>query len=229
MSGAPLDPDDVVVKHGGLARGLARRFQGRGEPIEDLEQVAMIGLLQARDRFDPDHGSQFESFAAVTITGELKRHLRDKAWTVRVPRGLQEASLRVGRATDELSQSLGRSPSVAEVATKTDLTYEEVIEALQVGSAYAPASLDAPVGDGESDVLHDLVGQDDEMLEMAGRWTEAAEQIQKLDRRSRRILYLRFFAGLSQTEIAAELGISQMHVSRLLKHSLDSIRAGVPN
>ncbi|MBT8202348.1 MAG: SigB/SigF/SigG family RNA polymerase sigma factor [Acidimicrobiia bacterium] len=227
MNNLPADSTEVVERHGDLARALARRFRGRGEPIEDLEQVAMIGLLQAWDRFDPDHGSRFESFASVTIVGELKRHLRDKAWTVRVPRGLQEASLRVGRATGELSQRLKRSPTISEVAAETGLTDEEVIEALQVGSAYTPASLDAPVGEDDGGVLHELIGDEDEMLEMAGRWSDAAEQLAALDGRSRKIIYLRFFQDQSQSDIAEQLGISQMHVSRLLRRSLDAIRSGV--
>lgn len=226
MSKPLRDADEVVTRHGALARALARRFRGRGEPIEDLEQVAMIGLIKAWDRFDPERGSRFESFASVTILGELKRHLRDKAWTVRVPRALQETSLRVGRATEELSQRLGRSPSIAELAAELGVNREDVLESLQVGSAYAPASLDAPMGEDESGSLHELIGGDDHMLELAGRWSEAAEQLGKLDARSQQILYLRFFEGKSQTEIAGEVGISQMHVSRLLRRSLNSIRRG---
>lgn len=224
MTEARVDREQIVEEHGGLARGLARRFQGRGEPLDDLEQVAMIGLIKAADRFDPDHGSRFESFAAVTIMGELKRHLRDKAWTVRVPRGLKEASRQVNRAIDELGQQLGRSPSVREVAAHLGVSDESVIEALQVGSAYTPASLEMPVGDDDAATLGDFVGSEDETLEMSGRWADATSAIEALDERERHIVYARFFEGKTQSEIAADLGMSQMHVSRLLRKSLDQLR-----
>lgn len=221
------DREQVVAEHGGLARGLARRFQGRGEPLEDLEQVAMIGLLKAADRFDPEHGSRFESFAAVTIMGELKRHLRDKAWTVRVPRGLKENSRLVSRATEELNQQLSRSPTVKEVADHLDMSEELVIEALQVGSAYTPASLETPVGDDDGATLGDFVGQPDATLEMSGRWADATDALAEMDERARQILYARFFEGKTQSEIAADLGMSQMHVSRLLRRALDELRASI--
>lgn len=224
MTEARVDREQIVEEHGGLARGLARRFQGRGEPLDDLEQVAMIGLIKAADRFDPDHGSRFESFAAVTIMGELKRHLRDKAWTVRVPRGLKEASRQVNRAIDELGQQLGRSPSVREVAAHLGVSDESVIEALQVGSAYTPASLEMPVGDDDAATLGDFVGSEDETLEMSGRWADATSALEALDERERHIVYARFFEGKTQSEIAADLGMSQMHVSRLLRKSLDQLR-----
>ncbi len=217
----------LVNEHLGLARGLANRFRGRGEDIDDLQQVAMYGLIQAAERFDADHGSRFESFAAATIVGELKRHLRDKAWTVRVPRGLKESSRRVARTVDELQQRLMRSPTTAEVAAELDIPEEEVLEALQVGSAYAPTSLDRPTGSGDDEgaELISLLGSEDELLEMTDRWADAAAALEALDERSRHILYLRFFSGQTQSEIAEALGISQMHVSRLLKKALDEVRA----
>lgn len=211
----------------GLARGLARKYRRSGEELEDLEQVAMYGLIQAAERFDADHGSRFESFASVTIMGELKRHLRDKAWTVRVPRGLKETSRRVTRATDELRQSLMRAPTTAEIASALEISEEEVLEALQIGSAYMPTSLNTPLGtdEGDGDELISMLGSEDELLEMSARWSDAAGALASLDDRSRHILYLRFFVGQSQSEIADALEISQMHVSRLLKRALDTVRS----
>ena len=227
MTEQAIDRDRAVTEYAGLASGLARRFRGRGEPLEDLEQVAMMGLVFAADRFDPEHGSRFESFAAVTIIGELKRHLRDKAWTIRVPRSLKERSRLVNDKIDELRQKGGRSPSIHEVAEALDISDEDVIEALQVGSAYTPASLAMPVGEDDGATLGDMIGAEDQLLEMSGRWGEASAALQELPERERSILYLRFFQGLTQNEIADQLQISQMHVSRLLRKALDQLRASV--
>jgi RNA polymerase sigma-B factor len=216
----------VVREHQRLVSYLAKRFAGRGEPIEDLEQVAYIGLLKTIDRFDSERGVQFSTYATATIIGELKRHLRDKAWAMRIPRGLKQASLRIGQLEQELSQRFGRSPKVSELAEAADLSEEEVIEALDAGRTYTLASLDAPVGDEDDSRsrIDDLASNDDD-LGLAERLGTVAAAISSLPSRQRRILYLRFYEDLTQTEIAAELGISQMHVSRLLARSIDTIRS----
>lgn len=216
--------DELVHRHRGLAEALARRFRGRGE-VEDLTQVALLALVKAVDRFDPGRGVPFPAFASTTIVGELKRHLRDTVWAVRVPRSLQEAGLEVGRAVETLTQQLGRSPTVPEVAELIDRSEDEVLEGLEVGTALEAASLDAPIGgdDGPSREPATL----DEGLELAEEWVDVADAIRALPERERRILHLRFFRGMSQSAIAAELGISQMHVSRLLARTLAQLRSEV--
>ncbi|MEX0826682.1 MAG: SigB/SigF/SigG family RNA polymerase sigma factor [Acidimicrobiia bacterium] len=218
--------EEVVREHQRLVSYLAKRFAGKGEPIDDLEQVAYIGLLKTIERFDPTRGVQFSTYATATIIGELKRHLRDKAWAMRIPRGLKQASLLIGQLEQELSQRLGRSPKVSELAEAADMSEEEVIEALDAGRTYTLASLDAPVGDEEGSRarIDDLASPDDD-LGLAERLGTVAEAIAALPERQRRILYLRFFDDLTQTEIAAELGMSQMHVSRLLTRSFEAIRS----
>jgi RNA polymerase sigma-B factor len=218
----PAAREALVVRHRPLAEYLARRFQGRGEPVDDLIQVAMIGLLKAIDRFDADRGVKFATYATATIVGELKRHFRDRGWSVRVPRRLQEMGLQVSKVVGELSQVHGRSPTVREIAERTGLTDEEVIEAIDVASAYVPASLDAAPG--EDDAPREF-GVEEEAFELLEGWTSVAPAIRELPARERRILYLRFFRGLTQTQIAEELGISQMHVSRLLARTLARLRA----
>ena len=218
--------DDLVELHTPLARYLARRFQGRGEPLEDLTQVAMIGLLKAIDRFDLTREIRFTTYATATIAGELKRHFRDKAWAVRVPRRLQETALRVSRVVGELSQELGRSPTVAEVAARTELSEDEVIEGLDAVQAYSAQSLDAPTDqDGGSSA--DRLGIEDDVLETLEGWASVAPALRDLPARERRILYLRFYLGQTQTQIAEALGISQMHVSRLLARTLRKLREAV--
>ena len=217
--------DALFGRYAGIARHLARRFAGRGESIEDLEQVASIGLIKAMERFDTEHGATFSTFASATILGELKRHLRDRVWSVRVPRGLKEASLEVSRASSEVGQRLGRTPTVSDLAAATDMTEEDVIEALQAGDAFGAVSLDAPAGgDEERPSLLDQLGGEDADLALAERWQEVAPALSALPERERRILYFRFFRGFTQSEIAAQVGISQMHVSRLLDRSLDALR-----
>ncbi len=220
--------DVLFDRYSGIARHLARRFAGRGESIEDLEQVASIGLIKAMERFDTGHGATFSTFASATILGELKRHLRDRVWSVRVPRGLKEASLEVSRASSELGQRLGRTPTLADIAEATDMTEEDVIEALQAGDAFGAVSLNAPTGsDEEHPSLIDLLGGEDEALAIAEQWQVVAPALGALPERERRILYLRFYRGLTQSEIADLVGISQMHVSRLLAKSLDGLRRAV--
>ena len=210
----------LVARFRPLAIHLAGRFTGRAER-EDLEQVAMLALVKAVDGFDADRGSAFVSYASATIVGELKRHLRDTGWAVRVPRRLQEVGLEVSRAVDALTQQLGRSPSVAELAARTRLSEDEVLEGLDVGSAYAAESLDAP---GDEGGYSNEPSFQDETLEMLEEWTGVTDILRELPPRERHILFLRFFRNMSQSAIAEEVGISQMHVSRLLARTLAQLR-----
>ncbi len=212
-----------------LAHYLAQRFRNRGEPIEDLTQVACVGLVQAVDGFDASRGNAFPSYAVPMITGMLKRHFRDKCWDVRVPRRVQEVRLQINRITGDLTHELGRSPTVADLARALDATEEEIIEALEAGSAYRALSLNAPVtgGDQESTELGAMLGQADADMEL----TEAREALRpllaQLPAREQKILTMRFFGGCTQSQIAAQLGMSQMHVSRLLAGALAKLRAGL--
>ncbi|MHB1446021.1 MAG: RNA polymerase sigma factor SigF [Acidimicrobiales bacterium] len=218
----------LVNAHLGLAEYLARRFANRGEPLDDLIQVASIGLVKAVDRFDPDRPVEFSTYATHTIAGELKRHFRDKGWAVRAPRRLQELYLRLGQAVAELSQELGRSPTVAELAAGMQASEEEVLEAMEAGQAYRFASLDAPApgpDDEGSSTLASQLGEDDLTMAAAEDRAALSPLLASLPARERRILFLRFFQGLTQSEIATQLGISQMHVSRLLARSLSQLRA----
>jgi RNA polymerase sigma-B factor len=217
---------ELVEVYRPLAEYLARRFYGRGEPLEDLVQVASIGLLKAIDRFDPGREVKFSTYATATIVGELKRHFRDKGWALRVPRRLQESGLKVGRAVTDLSQELGRAPTVREIGEHTGLSEEEVLEAMETVHAYTTASLDAPTDEEGATSLQKL-GEEDESFELLESWTSVAPAIRELPVRERRILYLRFFRGLTQTQIAQEMDISQMHVSRLLARTLRELREAV--
>src|SRR5437762_9269243 len=217
----PALRDELVAAHLGLAEYLARRFANRGEPLDDLVQVASVGLLKAVDRFDPDRGLEFPTYATPTIVGELKRHFRDKGWAVRVPRRVQELHLRVTRVIDDLALELGRSPTVQEIAKRAGTTEDEVIEAIDAGSAYRSASLDAGRSDDdESPGLLGQLGESDPELARAERRAALGPLISELPEREQVMLYLRFYEGLTQSEIAKQLGISQMHVSRLLARRL---------
>jgi RNA polymerase sigma-B factor len=218
--------EELVELYRPLAEYLARRFFGRGEPIEDLTQVASIGLLKAIDRFDLERGVKFSTYATATIVGELKRHFRDKGWALRVPRRLQESGLKVGRAVTDLYQDLGRAPTVREIAERTGLSDEEVLEAQETAQAYTTASLDAPA-DEEGSTTGDKLGTEEATFEFLEGWASVVPAIRELPSRERHILYLRFFRGLTQTRIAEELGISQMHVSRLLSRTLAALREQV--
>ncbi|MGH2710402.1 MAG: SigB/SigF/SigG family RNA polymerase sigma factor [Actinomycetota bacterium] len=209
-----------------LAEYLARRFYGRGEPLDDLIQVASLGLLKAIDRFDLERGVKFSTYATATVVGELKRHFRDKGWSLRVPRRLQEAGMKVGRTVTEMYQDLGRAPTVREIGKRTGLSEEEVLEAMETAHAYTTASLDAPT-DEEGTASVDRLGKEEEAYELLEGWTSVAPAIKSLPARERDILYLRFFRGLTQTQIAEELGMSQMHVSRLLSRTLATLRKEV--
>jgi RNA polymerase sigma-B factor len=209
-----------------LAEYLARRFSGRGESLDDLFQVASLGLLNAIDRFDLHRDVQFSTYAAVTIVGELKRHFRDKGWAVRVPRRLQEIGLRINAVLPELSQQLGRSPTIDEIAARCDANAEEILEAMEASQAYATSSLDAPASeDGAAPI--EVLGSDDPSLELLDEWASVAPAVRDLPQRERTVLYLRFFRGLTQSEIAREVGVSQMHVSRILSQTLRGLRQAV--
>jgi len=218
--------DQLIEAHLGLAVDLARRFSNRGEPLDDLVQVASVGLVKAVDRFDPERAVEFSTYATHTIVGELKRHFRDKGWAVRAPRRMQELYLRLGKILGSLSQQLGRSPTIQELAAEAQFSEEEVLEALEAGQAYRFASLDAPSpGDEDGDTLAAHLGDEDPGMVGAERRAALSPLVSKLPHREQRILHLRFFEGLTQSEIASRLGISQMHVSRLLGRSLAQLRA----
>ena len=216
----------LVDQHIGLVEFLARRFRNRGEPLEDLVQVGTIGLLKAIERFDLDREVEFSTYATPTIVGELKRHFRDKGWAVRVPRRLQELHLELTKVVGHLGQDLGRSPTVAEIAHTMGTTEETVLEGLEIAQAYNFTSLDAPLDtdEGGTTSFADQLGEDDEHLENLEYRASLAPEMAKLPERERRILYLRFFKGLTQSEIADKLDISQMHVSRLLNRTLANLR-----
>lgn len=215
---------ELVTAHLGLAEYLARRFANRGEPLDDLVQVASLGLIKAVDRFDPQRGVEFSTFSTHTIVGELKRHFRDKGWAIRTPRRTQELYLRLGKVVASLSQKLGHSPTIAELAAEVEVSEEEVLEALEAGQGYRSASLDAPVGDEEGETLGTLLGEEDLSLEDAESRATLSPLLARLPPRERLILHLRFFEGLTQSEIANRLHISQMHVSRLLARSVSELR-----
>lgn len=218
--------DQLVAAHMGLAAYLAKRFANRGQPLEDLTQVAALGLIKAVDRFDPGLEVEFSTYATTTIVGELKRYLRDRGWAVRAPRRMQELYLTLGKVVDPLGQELGRSPTIAELAAEVQASEEEVLEALEAGQAYRFASLDAPKPDGEgSDVVGDSLGGEDEELNRAEQRATLEPLLSQLHPRDREIVRLRFFEGLTQSEIARRLDLSQMHVSRLLNRSVAQLRS----
>jgi RNA polymerase sigma-B factor len=220
--------DALVEQHLPLVEHLARRFRNRGEPYDDLVQVATIGLIKSVDRFDPQRGVEFSTYATPTIVGEIKRHFRDKGWAVRVPRRLQELRLTLTQATSELSQRNGRSPTVAELAAHLKLSEEEVLEGLESANAYSTLSLDASEqSDEDSVAVVDTLGVDDEALEGVEYRESLKPMLERLPAREQKILLLRFFRGMTQSEIAAEVGISQMHVSRLLARTLAQLREGL--
>jgi RNA polymerase sigma-B factor len=210
-----------------LVEHLARRFANRGEPLDDLTQVATIGLLKAINRFSLERGVEFSTYATPTIVGEIKRHFRDRGWSIRVPRRLQEMRLSLATATAELTQELGRSPTVAELAASLDTSMDNVIEGLESANAYATVSLDAQEGYGDDDSasMIDNLGEIDAELGNVESRAALRPLLARLEPRERRILMLRFFHGYTQSQIAAEIGMSQMHVSRLLSRTLARLRA----
>ncbi len=220
--------DELVEMHLPLVEYLARRFRNRGEPLDDLVQVATIGLIKSVDRFDLDRGVEFSTYATPTIVGEIKRHFRDKGWAIRVPRRLQELKLALTKATGELSQRNGRSPTVAELAHQLGMSEEDVLEGLESANAYSAVSLDAPDGgDDDSPAVADSLGVIDESLEGVEYRESLKPLLERLPPREKKILLLRFFGNMTQSQIAAELNISQMHVSRLLARTLAQLRDGL--
>jgi len=221
--------DELVTMHLPLAGFLARRFRDRGESLDDLTQVATIGLIKAVDRFDIERGVEFSTFATPTIVGEIKRHFRDKGWAIRVPRRLQELRISIGRATAELSQSTGRSPTVAELAAHIGVSDEEILEGLESAQAYATLSLDASSSDGsdEGASLVDTLGEDDPGLGEVDTRQTLHPLVATLPAREQRIIHMRFYDNMTQAQIAEQIGVSQMHVSRLLAKSLAQLRSGM--
>jgi RNA polymerase sigma-B factor len=209
-----------------LARRLARRYERASEPLDDLVQVASVGLVKAIDRFEPDHGAGFSSYAVPTILGELKRHFRDAGWALHVPRGMQERVLKVNEAIERLSGPVGASPTPQQVAAELKIPVEEVLEAMEAGAAYDTVSLDAPLrsSDDERTSLADAVGSLDDRLDLVEHSATLGRALKAMPERERSILYLRFAEGLTQVEIADRIGISQMHVSRLIRRALERLR-----
>jgi RNA polymerase sigma-B factor len=224
--GDPAARDALVERFLPLARQLARRYQHGGEQLDDLVQVASLGLLKAIDRFDPARETAFSSFAVPTILGELKRHFRDKGWAVRVPRDLQELAVRVDRVTDELSRDLGRAPSIAEIAEHIGTTAEQVLEAREAAAAYRAVSLDrSRDDDDEADSgMAESVGIEDPGFGVAENAATVERLMRVLSQREREVLRLRFAEDLTQSEIGARVGVSQMHVSRLIRHAVSQLR-----
>lgn len=218
--------DELVKMHLPLVEHLARRFLSRGEPLDDLVQVATIGLIKAVDRFDVDRGIEFSTYASPTIVGELKRYFRDKGWAIRVPRRLQELRLALAAATADLTQELNRAPTVGELAERLGLDRDAIVEGLESTHAYNTLSLDAPEPGGDNaPAIWESLGRVDDDLEGVESRESLRPLLEKLPEREKRILMLRFFRNMTQSQIASELGISQMHVSRLLSRTLNRLRS----
>ena len=219
--------EQLIEQYMSLVRSLARRYSYRGEQLEDLVQIGAIGLIKAIDRFDVNRGVELTTYATPNIIGEIKRHFRDRGWAVRVPRGLQELNIQLSRLIEELTVQNGRSPTIPELAKAAGVTDEEVLEALESGRAYTSLSLSAGSGghdeDGELDPLESL-GTEEPRYEVSENLAMLAPGFRVLDERERKILHLSFFEGLTQSQIAQQVGISQMHVSRLIRRSLEKIR-----
>ncbi|MFL6059613.1 MAG: RNA polymerase sigma factor SigF [Marmoricola sp.] len=218
--------DHLIELHLPLVEHCARRFLQRGEPYDDLVQVGTIGLIKAVDRFDLERGVEFSTYATPTIIGEIKRHFRDKGWAIRVPRRLQELRMQIATATGELSQELGRSPTPREIGERIDATVEEVLEGLESANAYTTMSLDAATSD-ETGSWLDTLGEDDDALEHVEMRESLRPLIASLPAREQQILILRFFKQQTQSQIAEQVGISQMHVSRLLTRTLEKLRGEI--
>ncbi|GAC1654091.1 MAG: hypothetical protein NVS9B1_04650 [Candidatus Dormibacteraceae bacterium] len=220
----------LVEGYRGLVYFLARKFANRGEPLEDVVQVGFLGLIKAIDRFEPELGNEFTTFATPTVTGEIKRYFRDKGWAIRFPRRLQELYQQVLRVNEELKGTLGRQPRVAEIAEKIGVSEEEVLEAMEMSPAHAPVSLSATIGsDGDSSrTVSDALGETDSNLERVEMRDVLRRAMLHLNPRERKIMAMRFYDEMSQSEIAKRLGISQMHVSRLQRAALDHLRSAMP-
>jgi RNA polymerase sigma-B factor len=221
--------EQLIEQYMSLVRSLARRYSYRGEQLEDLVQIGAIGLIKAIDRFDLNRGVELTTYATPNIIGEIKRHFRDRGWAVRVPRGLQELNVQLSRLVETLTVQLGRSPTIPELAKAAGVEEEEVLEALESGRAYSSLSLSSGGGsdeDGDLDPLESL-GEIEHQYEVSEDRAVLAPGFRVLDDRERTILHLRFFDGLTQSQIAQQVGISQMHVSRLIRRSLEKIRAEI--
>jgi len=220
--------EELVERFLPLARQLARRYQRHNEPLDDLMQVASMGLVKAIDRFDPSRGTAFSTYAVPTILGELKRYFRDSGWAVHVPRGMQERVMKLDQASQELHRKLGRSPSASELADELGLTSEEVLEAMEASSAYDAISLEEQRGserDSQEPTYADSLGIEEERYELVEYGATIAPTMKALSERERLILHLRFVEDLTQSEIADRIGVSQMHVSRLIRRALARLRA----
>ena len=221
--------EELVERFLPLARQLARRYQRQNEPIDDLMQVASMGLVKAVDRFDPSRGTAFSTYAVPTILGELKRYFRDSGWAVHVPRGMQERVMKLDQASQELHRRLGRSPSAAELAEELGLNSEEVLEAMEAASAYDAISLEeqrsSEASDSSEPTFADSLGKEEERYELVEYGATIAPTMKALSERERLILHLRFVEDLTQSEIADRIGVSQMHVSRLIRRALARLRA----
>ena len=218
--------DELIERYMSLVRSLARRYSHRGEQLDDLVQIGAIGLIKAIDRFNLDRGVELTTYATPNIIGEIKRHFRDKGWAVRVPRGLQELNVQISKLVEQLTVQLSRSPTIAELAEAAGVEEELVLEALESGRAYSSVSLSPGAStdeEGDLDPL-DSLGSEDHEYEISEDRAALAPGFKVLDKRERNILHLRFFSGLTQSQIADEVGISQMHVSRLIRRSLEKIR-----
>ena len=221
----------LVAAYESLVHFLARRFQNRGEPLEDIVQVGFLGLIKAIDRFDPDLGNEFTTFATPTILGEIRRYFRDKGWAIRFPRRLQELYQQVVRTNEQMKNELGHQPSVAEVAARLGVEPDDVLEAMEMSTALTPLSIDATVGGGDEDgrQLGESVGGTDPNLDRVEMRDVLERAMQHLNERERRIMIMRFFDEMSQSEVAKRLGISQMHVSRLQRAALEQLREHLPD
>ena len=221
--------EELVQRFMPLARRLAARYRGDREPLDDLVQVASLGLVKALDRFDPERGVAFSSYAVPTILGELKRHFRDRGWSVRVPRDLQERIARVDRAIAELPGKLGRAPSVNEIADRLEVDPEEVLEAMEAGHAHHAMSLDAQAQteEGEGIPLTERLGGSDPAFDTVEYGATITDALESLSERDRTVLHLRFIEDMTQTEIADRVGVSQMHVSRILRSAVERLRGEV--
>jgi len=218
--------EELITRYLPLVRSLARRFSSRGQAVEDLIQVGSIGLIKAIDRFDIDRGVELSTYATPTILGEIKRYFRDKGWAVKVPRALQDLNIRLNKVIEQLTVELNRSPTIPELAKATDSTEEEVLEALESGRAYSSLSIYSSGSSEEDDSLEllDYLGKEEGAYELVEQRRFLAPAMERLDERERLILHLRFFEGMTQTQIAARVGISQMHVSRLIRKSIELLR-----
>jgi RNA polymerase sigma-B factor len=218
--------EQLIEQYMSLVRSLARRYSYRGEQLEDLVQIGAIGLIKAIDRFDINRGVELTTYATPNIIGEIKRHFRDKGWSVRVPRGLQELNVQLSRLVEQLTVQLSRSPTITELAKAAGVEEEEVLEALESGRAYSSLSLSAGGGHEDGEELDPLesIGTEEHQYDVSEDRAVLAPGFRVLDERERMILHLRFFEGLTQSQIAQQVGISQMHVSRLIRRSLEKIR-----